>query len=119
MKNSLNQIENYVYERRYKNIDNILITKNGQEVYSKNFNKEFDGKKHPIASVVKSIISLGTGIAVDRGYVRLEDCICEYLGESFNTMTTKAHRKITIKDIFKHYNGKYLEVWIKASKPRL
>ncbi len=117
MKNSLNQIENYVYERRYKNIDNILITKNGQEVYSKNFNKEFDGKKHPIASVVKSIISLGTGIAVDRGYVRLEDCICEYLGESFNTMTTKAHRKITIRDLLTLSSGIYWQFGIHASQP--
>ncbi len=44
MEKSLNRIENYVHEMRYKNIDNILITKNGQEVYLKNFNKEFCGK---------------------------------------------------------------------------
>ena len=44
MKKSLNRIENYIHEMRYKNIDNILITKNGHDVYSKNFNKEFDGK---------------------------------------------------------------------------
>ena len=62
MKKPLNRIEEYIHEMRYKNIDNILITKNGQTVYLKNFNKEFEGKKHPIASVVKSIISLGTGI---------------------------------------------------------
>ena len=41
MKKSLNRIENYIHEMRYKNIDNILITKNGHDVYSKNFNKEF------------------------------------------------------------------------------
>ena len=75
MKKPLNRIEEYIHEMRYKNIDNILITKNGQTVYLKNFNKEFEGKKHPIASVVKSIISLGTGIAVDGGYVRLDDCV--------------------------------------------
>lgn len=35
MKQSLNRIENYIHEMRYKNIDNILITKNGHDVYSK------------------------------------------------------------------------------------
>lgn len=104
---------------RYKNIDNILITKNGHDVYSKNFNKEFDGKKHRIASVVKSIISLGTGIAVDRGYVRLDDYICEYLGESFNNMTTKAHRKITIRDLLTLSSGIYWQFGIHASQTAL
>ena len=117
MKKSLNRIENYIHEMRYKNIDNILITKNGHDVYSKNFNKEFDGKKHRIASVVKSIISLGTGIAVDRGYVRLDDYICEYLGESFNNMTTKAHRKITIRDLLTLSSGIYWQFGIHASQP--
>lgn len=110
-------IENYVQEMRYKNIDNILITKNGQKVYWKNFNKEFDGKKHRIASVIKSIISLGTGIAVDRGYVRLDDCICEYLGESFDPMTEKAHRKITIRNLLTLSSGIYWQFGIHASQP--
>ncbi len=111
------RIENYVQEMRYKNIDNILITKNGQEVYWKNFNKEFCGKKHRIASVIKSIISLGTGIAVDRGYVRLDDSICEYLEESFDTMTEKAHRKITIRDLLTLSSGIYWQFGIHASQP--
>lgn len=117
MEKSLNRIEKYVHEMRYKNIDNILITKNGQEVYSKNFNKEFDGKKHRIASIIKSIISLGTGIAVDKGYVRLDDCICEYLGESFDTMTAKAHRKIMIRDLLTLSSGIYWQFGIHASQP--
>lgn len=29
MKKPLDRIENYVHEMRYKNIDNIFITKNG------------------------------------------------------------------------------------------
>ena len=45
MKKPLNRIEEYIHEMRYKNIDNILITKNGQTVYLKNFNKEFEGKR--------------------------------------------------------------------------
>lgn len=117
MKMPLEQIENYVHEMRYKNIDNILITKNGQDVYSKNFNKEFDGKKHRIASVIKSIISLGTGIAVDRGYVRPDDYVCEYLGESFNDMTEKAHRKITIRNLLTLSSGIYWQFGIHASQP--
>lgn len=111
------RIENYVYEMRYKNIDNILITKNGQEVYWKNFNKEYLGKKHPIASVIKSIISLGTGIAVDKGYVRLDDCICKYLEESFDAMTERAHRKITIRDLLTLSSGIYWQFGIHASQP--
>ncbi len=117
MKKSLERIENYVREMRYKNIDNILITKNGQEVYLKNFKKEFDGKKHRIASVVKSIISLGTGIAVDRGYVGMDDYICEYLGESFDDMTAKEHRKITIRDLLTLSSGIYWQFGIHASQP--
>lgn len=117
MEKSLKRIEDYVQEMRYKNIDNILITKNGQEVYLKNFNKEFDGKKHRIASVIKSIISLGTGIAVDRGYVGLDDCICEYLGESFDHMTDKTHRNITIRDLLTLSSGIYWQFGIHASQP--
>jgi len=117
MEKSLNRIENYIYEMRYKNIDNILITKNGQEVYWKNFNQEFCEKKHRIASVIKSIISLGTGIAVDRSYLRLNDCICEYLGDSFDHMTEKAHRKITIRDLLTLSSGIYWQFGIHASQP--
>ena len=117
MQESFDRIENYVHEMRYKNIDNILITKNGQDVYLKNFNKKFDGKKHRIASVVKSVISLGTGIAVDRGYVRPDDCICEYLGESFDNMTTKMHRKITIRNLLTLSSGIYWQFGIHASQP--
>ncbi len=117
MKKPLDRIENYVHEMRYKNIDNIFITKNGQDVYSKNFNQEYDGTKHRIASVVKSIISLGTGIAVDRGYVGLDDYICEYLGESFDHMTAKAHRKITIRNLLTLSSGIYWQFGIHASQP--
>lgn len=117
MKSSLDRIENYVREMRYTNIDNILITKNGQEVYSKNFNKKFDEKKHPIASVIKSIISLGTGIAIDRGYVKLDDCICKYLEYSFDNITTNIHRKITIKDLLMLSSGIYWQFGIHASQP--
>lgn len=55
--------------------------------------------KHRTASVIKSIIFLGTGIAADRGAVRLDDYIFEYLGEVFDHMTAKAHRKITVRDL--------------------
>lgn len=102
---------------RYKNIDNILITKNGQDVYSKKFNKSYDGKKHRIASVIKSILSLGTGIAVDRGCVRLDDYICKYLEGSFHQMTSKAHRKITIRDLLTLSSGIYWQFGIHASQP--
>ena len=117
MEKSLNRIENYIYEMRYKSIDNILITKNGQEVYWKNFNQEFCGKKHRIASVIKSIISLGTGIAVDRGYLKLDDCICKYLGEPFDNMTEKAHSNITIRDLLTLSSGIYWQFGIHASQP--
>lgn len=117
MKKPHDRIENYVYEMRYKNIDNIFITKNGQNVYSKNFNNKFDGKKHCIASVVKSIISLGTGIAVDRGFLRLDDYICEYLEASFDYMTAKAHRKITIRNLLTLSSGIYWQFGIHASQP--
>lgn len=105
------KIEKYVYEMRYKNIDNILVTKKGNVLCEINLNPAYRYKKHYIASIQKSIISLGTGIALDKGYLRLDDNIDKYI-------TIKdTHKRITIRDLLTLSSGIYWQFGIHASQP--
>lgn len=106
-----NKIEKYVYEMRYKNIDNILVTKKGNVLCDINFNPVYKDKKHHIASIQKSIISLGTGIALEKGYLQLDDNIGKYI-----TMND-IHKRITIRDLLTLSSGIYWQFGIHASQP--
>lgn len=110
-------IENYIHEMKYKNIDNIHITKHGQVVYSKNFNSEYKEKKHRIASIIKSVLSLGTGIAVDHGYLNLDDSISKYLNGYIDLTSMNMYKKITVRSLLTLSSGLYWQFGIHGSQP--
>lgn len=105
------KINKYVYEMRYQNIDNILVTKKGDILCEINFNPVYKDKKHYIASIQKSIISLGAGIALDKGYLQLDDNISKYI--TINDI----HKRITIRDLLTLSSGIYWQFGIHASQP--
>lgn len=110
-------INNYIHEKQYKNIDNILVSKKGEVIFSQNYNKDYANRKHYIASIIKSIVSLGVGIAVREGYLSIDDPINEYLPEYFKNTSEPMHRKITIRNLLTQSSGIYWQFGIHASQP--
>lgn len=57
----------------YKNINGIVIVKNGSIAFEHYYNGYRDSDVHHVASVTKSVVSALVGIAIDQGYIRSVD----------------------------------------------
>ena len=58
-----------------------------------------------IASVQKSIVSILTGIAIEKGLIRLEDPVRKYLGDGWSKAGSEAESKITIRHLLTMTSG--------------
>ena len=56
--------------RDYGNIAGIVVLKNSRTLYENYFNECNANSRIHIYSVTKSIISILTGIAIDKGYIK-------------------------------------------------
>ena len=62
-----------ILNQKYKNIHSVLLVKNGKLVLEEYFHGYHREKRHQTRSAMKSIGSVLTGIAIDRGFIRSED----------------------------------------------
>jgi len=58
---------------QYKNINGIVIVKNGSIAYENYYNGYKESNVHHVASVTKSVVSALVGIAIDQGYIKSVD----------------------------------------------
>lgn len=66
--------------RDYGNIAGIVVLKNGRTLYENYFNECNANSRIHIYSVTKSIISILTGIAIDKGYIKnLDQKVLDFL----------------------------------------
>ena len=106
--NELGQmIDDYIKQKRYRQINSVLLYQDNQIVLERYYNKFNQESRNPIKSIWKSIISIGIGICLDRGYIKsLNDPICKYL-EAFNQNNYPYHKLITIKHLLTMTSGIY------------
>ena len=98
------QIKEVVKSSHHPQLNSVLVWQDGQlqaECYFNGFTAE---SRHNIKSVVKSILSIGIGIAQDQGLLNLDDKISKYLME-FNEGRDLRHRMITIKHLLTMSSG--------------
>ena len=98
------QINELVKSSHHPQLNSVLVWQDGQlqaECYFNGFTAE---SRHNIKSVVKSILSIGIGIAQDQGLLNLDDKISKYLTE-FDEGRDLRHRMITIKHLLTMSSG--------------
>ena len=98
------QINELVKSSHHPQLNSVLVWQDGQlqaECYFNGFTAE---SRHNIKSVVKSILSIGIGIAQNEGLLNVDDKISKYLPE-FNEGRDLRHRMITIKHLLTMSSG--------------
>ena len=98
------QISELVRSSHHPQLNSVLVWQDGQlqaECYFNGFTAE---SRHNIKSVVKSILSIGIGIAQAQGLLNLDDKISKYLTE-FDEGRDLRHRMITIKHLLTMSSG--------------
>ena len=98
------QINELVKSSHHPQLNSVIVWEDGQiqaECYFNGFTAE---SRHNIKSVVKSILSIGIGIAQDQGLLNVDDKISKYLTE-FDEGRDLRHRMITIKHLLTMSSG--------------
>ena len=98
------QINELVKSSHHPQLNSVIVWQDDQlqaECYFNGFTAE---SRHNIKSVVKSILSIGIGIAQDQGLLNVDDKISKYLPE-FNEGRDLRHRMITIKHLLTMSSG--------------
>ena len=98
------QINELVKASHHPQLNSVIVWENGQiqaECYFNGFTAE---SRHNIKSVVKSILSIGIGIAQDEGLLNVDDKISKYLPE-FNEGRDLKHNLIKIRHLLTMSSG--------------
>lgn len=98
------QINELVKSSHHPQLNSVLVWEDGQiqaECYFNGFTAE---SRHNIKSVVKSILSIGIGIAQDQGLLNVDDKISKYLPE-FNEGRDLKHNLIRIRHLLTMSSG--------------
>jgi len=86
------------------NTTGFIIQKDNQIILEKYWGTG-KSKAGNIASAGKSICSVLVGIAVDQGYLKLEDSISAYIGNGFSDMSAAAEDTITVGSLLSMTSG--------------
>jgi CubicO group peptidase (beta-lactamase class C family) len=99
------EIEELVKRKRYRQINSILLWQDGTtigEFYNNGYHSE---SRNVIRSVAKSIVSLGVGIALDKGLIgSVDDLVSKYLPE-FKENRDYRHNMMTIRHLLTMSSG--------------
>ena len=92
--------------REYGNIDSLLVVRHEKLVVEEYFGGRTAGDAHTLQSVSKSVTSLLTGLAVERGRLRLDDRVVERFPQ-YTPMANMDDRKasLTVRDLLTMRGG--------------
>ena len=100
-------IDDYIKEKRYPLINSILLYQDGEVILERYYNNYKEDSKNNIKSIWKSILSICTGICLDKGYIKsLDEPIANYLKE-FGENVHAFHKLITIRHLLTMSSGIY------------
>jgi CubicO group peptidase (beta-lactamase class C family) len=101
------EIDEYIKKRHYRQINSVLIWKNNEVLAQRYYNSYDENSRNVIKSVAKSIMSICTGIALDKGLIKsLDEPIFSFIPE-FNENRDPRHRLITIRHLLTMTSGIY------------
>jgi CubicO group peptidase (beta-lactamase class C family) len=95
----ITELENMV-QSQYKNINGIVIVRNGYIVFEKYYNGCNSLDTHNVASVTKSFTSALVGIAIDAGYIKsVDQKVLEFFPEYGADSDNLLKRSMTIRHL--------------------
>lgn len=101
------QVDDYIKAQRYRLVNSVLVVKNGKIVFERYYNSYNERSRNNIKSVWKSILSIATGICVDKGMIKsLDEPIGNYVQE-FSRSIHPYHKLITIRHLLTMSSGIY------------
>ena len=101
------QIEEYIKQKRYRQINSVIVCKDSEIIAERYFDNFDVSIRNPIKSVAKSIMSIASGIALDKGVISsLDESISKFIPE-FNEGRDSFHKMITIKHLLTMSSGIY------------
>lgn len=99
------KIDEYIFRKRYRQINRVLVYKDGKVFARRYYNGYDETSGNVIMSVAKSIMSICTGIALDRGCIEtLDEHIYKYIPE-FAECRDPLHRLITVRHLLTMTSG--------------
>ena len=97
-------IYNYMKSAHHPQVNSILVWDKGEMLAECYFNGCNEMSRHPIKSIVKSIVSIGIGMAYDEGRLKLDDPIGKYIPE-FDEKRDIRHKRIKIEHLLTMSSG--------------
>jgi CubicO group peptidase (beta-lactamase class C family) len=103
----LNQLDDYIKQKRYRLVNSVLVVKNGKIVFERYYNRFHEHSRNPIKSIWKSILAITTGICLDKGIIAsVDEPIGTYVRE-FAQHAHPYHKLITIRHLLTMTSGIY------------
>jgi CubicO group peptidase (beta-lactamase class C family) len=110
------QMMNKIVDGTYKNIDSVLIIKDGKLVLEEYFYQFDQDKLHEQRSATKSVVSALVGIAIDKGFIKnSQQTVVDFFPEYELKNLTEDKKKITIQDLLTNQSGLDCDDWNQAS----
>lgn len=101
------KIDAYVLGHHYRQVNSVLLCRDNEILARCYYNGFHEQSKNVIASVAKSIMSVCTGIALDKGLIQgLDEPAYKYIHE-FSEGREPFHRMITIRHLLTMTSGIY------------
>ncbi len=99
--NSFTKMDSTVKAGKYEAITSILIAKDGKLIFEKYYGGNDKTSKHNTRSATKTIATLLTGVAIDKGFIKSEqDKIFDYLKHKVPVQNPDPRKSaITIEDL--------------------
>lgn len=97
----LTEMDSKIKKGDYENITSVLIAKDGKLIYEKYYNNADSNTKHNVRSGTKTIATILTGLAIDKGFINSEkDPIFKYLRNKLPTQNPDPRKEtISIEDL--------------------
>jgi CubicO group peptidase (beta-lactamase class C family) len=83
----------------------LVVLRGGCIVYEYYRNDVGVETKSPVYSVTKSILSILVGIAVDEGYIRLDESLAEIMPDAFGADVDPRAKTVTVRDLLTMTSG--------------
>lgn len=100
-------LENYApfLEKTYPTVRAVVVSRGDCAIFEY-YRKDIDADTRlPVYSVTKSVLSILVGIAIDKGYLRLDEKLLEVAPDAFDDKVDQRARDITIRDLLTKTEG--------------
>jgi CubicO group peptidase (beta-lactamase class C family) len=117
----ITDMTNAIITEKFKRINSVMILRNNKLVYEQYFQGYSQDIPHNIYSSTKSIISILTGIAIDKGYIPGVSATALAFLPEYNALLNPDPRKeaITIADLLNMASGLSCDDWYAGTEQEL